>query len=59
MRFKLLCSVSAESLGDLEWVAAYAAQWGALALQIHPIEPTGRATRLPMDPARDETALKA
>jgi MoaA/NifB/PqqE/SkfB family radical SAM enzyme len=59
VRFKLLCSVSAESLGDLEWVAAYAAEWGASALQIHPIEPAGRAARLPADPARDETALKA
>jgi len=59
VRFKLLCSVSAESLGDLEWAAAFAVEQGASALQIHPIEPAGRGALLPPDEAPDDTALKA
>ena len=59
VRFKLLCSVSAESLAYLPWAASFAIQQGASALQIHPIEPAGRAERLPRDAAPDETALKA
>jgi MoaA/NifB/PqqE/SkfB family radical SAM enzyme len=59
VRFKLLCSVSGDSLGDLEWAATFANGHGASALQIHPIEPAGRAARLPRDEAREATALKA
>jgi len=59
VRFKLLCSVSAASLADLEWAAAFAVDEGASALQIHPIEPAGRASRLPADPDPAETALRA
>jgi MoaA/NifB/PqqE/SkfB family radical SAM enzyme len=59
VRFKLLGSVSAGSLVDLEWMAAYAVEQGASALQIHPIEPAGRAAGLPHDEAPRETALKA
>jgi MoaA/NifB/PqqE/SkfB family radical SAM enzyme len=59
VHFKLLCSVSADSLTDLEWAAACALEHGASALQIHPIEPAGRAALLPRDEAPDETALKA
>jgi hypothetical protein len=57
--FKILCSVDEGSLVDLEWAAAYAVEQGASALQIHPIEPAGRAAHLPLDAAPDETALKA
>jgi MoaA/NifB/PqqE/SkfB family radical SAM enzyme len=53
--FKLLCAVSADSLADLPWMASYAAEQGASGIQIHPIEPAGRAALLP--PA--DTALKA
>jgi len=59
VRFKLLCSVDPGSLADLPWAAAYAVEQGASALQIHPIEPAGRAGDLPHDAAPDETALKA
>jgi hypothetical protein len=59
VRFQLLCSVTADSLADLPWAAAYAAEQGAAALQIHPVEPAGRARGLPRDAAPDETALKA
>ena len=59
VRFKLLGSVSADSLVDLEWMAAYAVEQGASALQIHPIEPAGRAAGLRRDQAPHETALKA
>jgi MoaA/NifB/PqqE/SkfB family radical SAM enzyme len=59
VRFKLLCSVTADSLGDLEWAAAFAAREGAYALQIHPIEPAGRGARLPRDPNPQGTAFKA
>lgn len=57
--FALLCSVSADSLAELEWAAAYAVEQGASTLQIHPIEPAGRAALLPHDRTPDETALKA
>src|SRR5215471_3640909 len=59
VRFKLLCSVGPDSLADLTWAAAYAVEQGAAALQIHPIEPAGRAAWLEADEAPDETALKA
>jgi MoaA/NifB/PqqE/SkfB family radical SAM enzyme len=59
VRFTLLCSVCEDSLTDLEWAAAFAVEEGASALQIHPIEPAGRAARLPVDPAPRETALSA
>ena len=58
VRFKLLCSASADSLADLPWMASYAVEQGASAIQIHPIEPAGRAALLPPDEAPDETALK-
>jgi MoaA/NifB/PqqE/SkfB family radical SAM enzyme len=59
VRFKLLCSVGPDSLADLPWAASYAAQQGASALQIHPIEPAGRAAMLPRDAAPRTTALQA
>lgn len=57
--FKLLGSVSADSLADLPWMASYAAEQGASMLQIHPIEPAGRAALLPRDDAPQDVALKA
>jgi len=59
VRFKILFSVDADSLADLEWAAAFAVEHGASALQIHLIEPVGRAAFLPPDDSPDDTALKA
>lgn len=59
VRFNVLASVSPDSLAELPWMAEYAAEQGASTLQIHPIEPAGRAASLPADEAPQETALKA
>lgn len=43
VRFALLFTLSEDSAGDLAWVARFAADHGATALQIHPLDETGRA----------------